>query len=383
MQKIAVLGSTGSIGTQTLAIADRFPGKLKVSALAARGNIEELEKQARKYSPEAVAVYDPEKARLLQQQLSDTGIKVLQGSEGLSELAAWPGADTVLVALVGFSGVLPTYHAVRAGKKIALANKEALVAAGKIIMNEASRNETALLPVDSEHSAIFQCLLAGKKEELRKVILTASGGPFRNWSKAEMVSATPEQALRHPNWEMGSKVTIDSATMMNKGLEVIEAHWLFGLGFDYIEVVIHPQSIVHSMVEYADGAVISQMGLPDMLHPIQYALSFPERWGNDIPTLDWQKMFELHFIPPDKEKFPCLDLAYHAGKTGGTMPAVLNAANEIAVEKFLKKKISFLHIPQLIEKVMSRHRVNQNPALEDVVSADRWAREEAALLLQK
>lgn len=377
MQKIAVLGSTGSIGTQALTVVDCFPDKLTVAALAARSNIERLEEQVRKYSPEAVAVCDSEKARLLEQRLRGTGTVVLQGDDGLLELSAWNGADTVLIALVGFSGVLPTLHAVRAGKKIALANKEALVAAGEIIMNEVADSSASIIPVDSEHSAIFQCMHAGKPRELRRIILTASGGPFRDWGRADLAAASPEQALKHPNWEMGSKVTIDSATLMNKGLEVIEAYWLFSVGFESIEVAIHPESIVHSMIEFVDGALVAQLGLPDMLLPIQYALSYPERWENDFPTLTWQEALSLHFMPPDKVKFPCLALAYRAGKQGGTLPAVLNAANEIAVEKFMKKKISFLHIPELIGEVMNRHRVCYQPTLEDIIYADRWARREA------
>ena len=374
---LTILGSTGSIGKQALQVIDMFPERFQVIGLSARENIVELEKQARIYQPEAVAVYNGKKAEKLASSLQDTKVQVLSGPAGIEQLAIWPGSEMVLVALVGFSGLLPTMAALRSGKHIALANKEALVVGGELVMSEAAKQDRSIIPVDSEHSAIFQCLQAGKKEEVHRVILTASGGPFLGWPRERLSSVTPSQALKHPNWDMGAKITIDSSTLMNKGFEVIEAHWLFNLRYEQIDVVVHPESIVHSMVEYVDGSVIAQMGRPSMLHPIQYAFSFPQRWESAHKNLDLTEVGTLHFTQPDSLVFPCLDLAYDAGKAGGTMPAVLNAANEIAVCNFLKEQLTFMNIPDLLQRVMERHRVISRPNLEDIVCADHWARKEA------
>ena len=386
LQRITILGSTGSIGTQTLRVIDRFPDRFKVVGLSTKRNIKLLERQIEKYRPEAVAVFDNEKALELKKNIkSNSGQKtaVLTGEEGLTELAALHDAEMVIIALVGFSGLKPTLTAIKEGKEIALANKEALVVGGELIIGEARSRNIIIRPIDSEHSAIFQCINKADEGELSKIILTASGGPFRGWLKEKLVNVTPAQALKHPNWNMGSKISIDSATLMNKGFEVIEARWLFNLDYKKIDVVIHPESIIHSMVEFIDGSILAQMGIPDMLLPIQYALSYPERWGNDFPRLNWQEKQQIHFFPPDNDHFPCLNYAYQAGKTGGTLPAVMNAANEAAVEKFLKNELSFLHIPLLIEEIMNRHIVKFNPSLEELIAVDRWAREEADVTAQK
>ena len=379
---LTILGSTGSIGKQALQVIDAFPDRFKITGLSARENIVELEKQARKYQPEAIAVYSEKQAEKLVSNLQDMNIRVLCGAQGIEQLAIWPGSEMVLVALVGFSGLLPALAALKSGKDIALANKEALVVGGELVMMEATKQGRSIIPVDSEHSAVFQCLQAGKNEEVHRIVLTASGGPFLGWPRARLLNVTPSQALKHPNWDMGEKITIDSATLMNKGFEVIEAHWLFNLQYHQIDVVIHPESIVHSMVEYIDGSVIAQMGQPSMLHPIQYAFSFPQRWDSDHKNLDLAKIGTLHFSKPDYRVFPCLHLAYEAGKTGGTMPAVLNAANEIAVYHFLKEQLMFINIPGLLERVMEKHRVVSQPSLEEIVHADQWARKEASQLFK-
>lgn len=382
-RKISILGSTGSIGTQTLSVVDQFPDKFKITGLSARSNIDLLEQQIRKYKPQAAAVLLPEKARELKKRLRDVNTVVLAEEEGLRTLAAWPDTEMVIVALVGFSGLEPTLVALREGKALALANKESLVVGGELIMAEARAQNITIIPVDSEHSAIFQCLRAGNKNEVEKIILTASGGPFLGWSEKELACVQPCQALKHPNWAMGAKVTIDSATLMNKGFEVLEAHWLFSLELAKINVVVHPESIIHSMVEFADGSIIAQMSFPSMLFPIQYALSYPERWRNSLPRLKWDQLHSLNFQLPDHKTFPCLSYAYQAGKTGGTMPAVLNAANEVAVEGFLEKRIPFSHIPIVLEEVMSKHSVKQNPSLRDIIEADAWGRQEGRNFLQK
>ncbi len=383
IRRISILGSTGSIGTQSLKVVDQFPEKFKIIGLSTRGNIDLLEKQIRKYKPLAAAVLLQDKALELRKRISDLNTIVLTGEDGLKILAAWPDAEMVVVALVGFSGLEPTLAALREGKAIALANKEALVVGGELIMAEARSKQTTIIPVDSEHSAIFQCLHAGRESEVEKIILTASGGPFLGWNEKELAGVQPFQALKHPNWTMGAKVTIDSATLMNKGFEVIEAHWLFNLDLKKIDVVIHPESIIHSMVEFTDGSIIAQMSLPSMLFPIQYALSYPERWESNFPRLKWDSKCSISFLPPDRKSFPCLSYAYRAGKTGGTMPAVLNAANEVAVEKFLESRIPFLHIPVVLEEVMNRHSSRLNPSLEDIIEADTWARQESINFLQK
>lgn len=380
---IIILGSTGSIGTQTLQVIEQFPGKFKVVGLSTNGNIDLLEKQARKFNPSVIAVRNEEKAREVKGRLSDLHIKILTGEDGLNELSSWPEAELVVVAVVGFSGLQPTYKALNEGKTIALANKETLVAGGELIMNKAREKGAAILPVDSEHSALFQCLHAGNAGEVKKILLTASGGPFLGLGREELAFVNASQALKHPNWTMGAKVTIDSATLMNKGFEVIEARWLFDLDYDQIGVVVHPESIVHSMVHFVDGSIIAQMSLPSMLFPIQYALSYPARWENNFSHLQWEEKSALTFLPPDKENFPCLELAYYAGRKGGTMPAVLNAANELAVESFLKGEISFLHIPCLLEEVMNKHKLISSPGLPDIIDADRWAREETLAVLPR
>lgn len=386
LQRITILGSTGSIGTQTLRVIDRFPDRFKIVGLSTKRNIKLLEHQIEKYRPEVVAVFDNEKALELKKNIKSNSRQktvVLTGEEGLTELAALHNAEMVVVALVGFSGLKPTLVAIKEGKEIALANKEALVVGGELIMSEARSRKIIIRPIDSEHSAIFQCINKAAENELNKIILTASGGPFRGWLKEKLVNVTPAQALKHPNWNMGAKITIDSATLMNKGFEVIEARWLFNLDYKKIDVVIHPESIIHSMVEFIDGSILAQMGIPDMVLPIQYALSYPERWGNEFPRLNWREKQQIHFYPPDFDNFPCLNYAYQAGKTGGTLPAVMNAANEVAVEKFLKNELSFLHIPLLIEEIMNRHIVIFNPSLEELITVDSWAREEADAVCQK
>lgn len=386
LQRITILGSTGSIGTQTLRVIDRFPDRFKIVGLSTKRNIKLLEHQIEKYRPEAVAVFDNEKALELKKNIKSNSRQktvILTGEEGITELAALHNAEIVVVALVGFSGLKPTLVAIKEGKEIALANKEALVVGGELIMSEARSRKIIIRPIDSEHSAIFQCINKAAENELNKIILTASGGPFRGWLKEKLVNVTPAQALKHPNWNMGAKITIDSATLMNKGFEVIEARWLFNLDYKKIDVVIHPESIIHSMVEFIDGSILAQMGIPDMVLPIQYALSYPERWGNEFPRLNWREKQQIHFYPPDFDNFPCLNYAYQAGKTGGTLPAVMNAANEVAVEKFLKNELSFLHIPLLIEEIMNRHIVIFNPSLEELITVDSWAREEADAVCQK
>jgi len=382
-QRLAILGSTGSIGTQSLKVAEQFRDKFDVCALGAGGNISLLEEQVRIFKPEVVAVHDQEQAAKLKVNIIGLNTKVLAGEEGMAELAAWPAVDVVIVAVVGFSAVVPTLAAIKAGKKVALANKEALVAAGELIMEEASRHNTVILPIDSEHAAIFQCLHAGSAAELKQIILTSSGGPFLGKNREELSAVTAEQALKHPNWRMGPRITIDSATLMNKGFEVIEACRLFSLETTQVLVVIHPESIVHSMVEFIDGSIVAQMGLPDMTLPIQYALSYPQRWPNSFHHFDWRRNHTLHFMPVKTGEYPCLDLAFQALKTGGTMPAVLNGADEVAVRCFQEGRISFLQIPDLLAAVMDRHEVKRSPSLEDIVEADRWARTATELLISR
>jgi len=382
MKKLSILGSTGSIGTQTLEVVEKFPEKFQVVALAARDNIKTLENQVRKYRPKLVAVMDETKAKELSFCLKDLPVEVVVGLEGLQEAAVHPEAELVVVSVVGSIGLLPTLAAIESGKTIALANKETLVAAGQIVMEKARERSVPIIPIDSEHSAIFQSLQAGKQNEIKKIILTASGGPFRKFSRGELVQVTPEQALKHPNWDMGGKITIDSATLMNKGLEVIEARWLFNVELDKIEVVVHPQSIIHSLVEFHDSSIVAQLGLPDMKVPIQYALTYPERLANDLPSLSLVEQRELTFEPPDLERFSCLKLAYDALETGETMPTCLNAANEIAVHAFLQKKIGFLDIPKIIKLVMSSHQVIANPTIEDILAADSWSREQASEVIK-
>ena len=381
-REIVILGSTGSIGRQTLQVAGAFPDKLKVGGLSANVNIELLEEQVRKFKPGLIAVKDEGKAGEIKKRLRDLTVNVLAGEEGINELAAKQGAELVLVALVGFSGLAPTLTALEAGKAIALANKETLVAGGELVMKKAREKNTVILPVDSEHSAIFQCLRGGAPGEVKNIVLTASGGPFLGFSREELKRVTAAEALKHPNWDMGAKVTIDSATLMNKGFEVIEARWLFDLDYSQIDVVVHPESIIHSMVHFVDGSHLAQMSPPSMLLPIQYALSYPERWKNNFPRLNWGGRASLTFLPPERDSFPCLDMAYLAGRKGGTMPAVLNAANELAVESFLKGALPFLHIPDLLNEVMQLHTPVPSPDYPDIAAADRWAREETGKIMQ-
>ena len=377
MKKLSLLGSTGSIGTQALQVVQnlREQGeKWEVAALAARSSVNRLEEQARKFHPEVVAVFDEGAALSLRQSLRDTDIQVLSGMEGLCEAAAWPGADLTLNAVVGMVGLQPTLAALQTGKALALANKETLVAGGAIVMEAARKRNLSILPVDSEHSAIFQCLQGcPERGALKKLVLTASGGPFFGRSRQELAGVTREQALRHPNWDMGAKITIDSATMMNKGLEVMEASWLFDLPEHRIDVVVHRESVIHSMVEYQDNAVVAQLGVPDMAVPIQYALTYPRRMPSPAGELDLCALGKLTFYPPDREAFPCLELCREALRRGGLVPAAANGANEQAVALFLEGKIGFLDIPRLVEAAMDR----QAPGvvtLETVLEADQEAR---------
>lgn len=375
--KLSVLGSTGSIGMQTLEVVDHIPG-CSVVALTAHSNIDLLEQQAKKYNPEIIAVMDEQSAYVLERRLSRYGIRVEQGIDGVINAASVPVADMVVNALVGSAGLLPTAAAIEAGKDIALANKETLVAAGEVIMRLAALHKTEIRPIDSEHSAIFQCLQSNERNAVSRIYLTASGGPFRGMSQDMIANMTRADALKHPNWNMGAKITIDSATMMNKGLEVIEAKWLFGIGLEQISVLVHPQSVVHSMVEFHDGAVMAQLGEPDMRVPISYAITFPKRVQTDFPRVDFLIKNTLTFEKPDYKTFSCLRLALEAVKAGGCMPAVMNAANEAAVELFLADKILFLQIPQLIEKAMEAYTVGteQNDLdIKAVLTADRWGRE--------
>jgi len=365
---ISILGSTGSIGTQTLEVCRNFG--IKIVGLAAGSNIELIKQQILEFRPLYASVDSKEDAQTLSEMVNGSGTKVVWGQEGIRQVASVDAAECVVSAIVGIAGLIPTLEAIKAGKHIALANKEVLVTAGEIVTSEIKKRNLMLLPVDSEHSAIFQCLMGNSQQEVNKVILTASGGPFLHMGREELEKVTPAMALKHPNWEMGSKITIDSATLMNKGLEVIEAKWLFEMEPEQIEVVVHPQSIIHSMVEYNDTSVIAQMGLPDMKLPIQLALTWPNRMNGGLDPLDLLKVAKLEFVKPDYENFRCLGLAYEAIKIGGTMPAALNGANEVAVSLFLKGEISFLGIPKLIEKVMFRHSLIKNPTLEDILNTD-------------
>ena len=372
-KNIAILGSTGSIGTQTLDVISNFPEEFRITYLTGNNNIPLLLDQVRRYRPKGVVVLQEKSAHEVRNAVGP-GIEVLVGEDGLSEVAGRSDVDIVVSALVGFAGLKPTIRAIEAQKRIALANKETLVVAGAVMMPLIKRYNVELIPVDSEHSAIFQCLVGELSREVGRIILTASGGPFRLKRKEELDSVTIDQALNHPKWKMGSKVTIDSATLMNKGLEVIEAHWLFGIAPDRIDVVVHPQSIIHSMVEFVDGSVKAQLGVPDMKIPIQYALTFPSRSPSASQRIDFPAMNELTFFKPDTERFPCLRLAYDALRSGGTIPAVMNAANEIAVKKFLCNEIRFSDIPRIISEAMEKHTSTANPSLEDIVEADGWTR---------
>ncbi len=381
MKKISILGSTGSIGQSTLSIVEKFPDRFKVVALAAGNNVELLEKQVRQFGPTVVAVAGEQSAARLRTACSDLHVRVFSGVEGMIQVAAAAEAEMIVSAIVGTAGLVPTMAAIRAGKHIALANKEVLVTAGELVVAEARARQISLYPVDSEHSAIFQCLQAGSNDEIRRLILTASGGPFRALSKKELAKVTLAQALKHPNWSMGRKITIDSATLMNKGLEVIEARWLFNIPQDKIKVLVHPQSIIHSMVEYRDGAVVAQLGMPDMKGPIAYALSYPERLADVSPELDLAQVGTLTFEEPDTDRFPCLAYAFDALNAGGTMPAVVSAANEVAVKYFLDQKIGYGHISRVIKSAMDAHRPSPIHTVEDALKADLWARQEAEKII--
>ena len=369
MKKIAILGSTGSIGTQTLEVV-RENGDIEVLALAAGSNITLLEAQIREFGPKLAAVWSEEKARELKSRIRDLDVRVVSGMDGLLEAAAMPEAEILVTAIVGMIGIRPTIEAIKAGKDIALANKETLVTAGHIIMPLAKERGVSILPVDSEHSAIFQSLQGGQQKALHKILLTASGGPFRGKTRAELEEIQVEDALKHPNWEMGKKITIDSSTMVNKGLEVIEAKWLFGVSVDQVEVVVQPQSIIHSMVEYADGAIIAELGTPDMKLPIQYALYYPERRYLPGKRLDFSLLSQITFEKPDLETFYGLKLAFEAGRKGGSLPTVLNAANEAAVAMFLERKIKYLQIPEMIRCCMERHQNIADPTVEQILETE-------------
>ncbi|WP_128101424.1 1-deoxy-D-xylulose-5-phosphate reductoisomerase [Paenibacillus sp. DCT19] len=376
MKKIAILGSTGSIGTQTLDVVDMHPELFQVEGLAAGGNVELLIEQTKRYKPKKVSVGSKELADYIA-PLIPTGTQVFHGKEGLVEIAAGTEADTVVTAVVGSLGLESTLAAIEAGKQIGLANKETLVTAGHIVTSKAAAKGVSLLPVDSEHSAIFQCLNGEKREQLLGITLTASGGSFRDLTREQLKEVSVEDALKHPNWSMGSKITIDSATMVNKGLEVIEAHWLFGLPYDQINVVLHPESIIHSFVEFEDTSIIAQLGNPDMRVPIQYALTYPDRLPSQATRLSLAQVGKLNFREMDMERFPCLRMAYESGKMGGTAPTAFNAANEIAVARFLKGDISFLQIEYTIEKILEKHINIQNPSLEEIMNADEISRKVA------
>jgi len=378
VKTIAVLGSTGSIGRQTLDVVDQHAGDFRVAVLAAGRNVACLAEQARRYRPDLVAVADRETADALRGQLP-ASIRVVYGEEGLIAAATHPEVDVVVSAVVGAAGLLPTLAAIEAGKTIALANKETLVMAGELVMCAAKTRGVTILPVDSEHSAIFQCLQGENPQRLRRLILTASGGALRDRNREELAGVTVADVLAHPNWQMGAKVTVDSATMMNKGLEVIEAHWLFGVDYAQIDVLLHRESVIHSMVEWIDGSVIAQLGTPDMRIPIQYALTYPDRWPLKSSPLDLAALGALHFAPVSFERYPLLALAYECGRRGGTAPAVLNAANEVAVEAFLRGEIPFLAIERIVADVCARHEPIAAPSLSEILEADRWAREAARI----
>ncbi len=380
MKKITLLGSTGSIGTQTLDIVAQYPDQFRIVGLAAGRNLELLTEQIKRFQPEIVAIADSRQLPELKDAISSLNSQphLLAGEAGVAEVAAYGDAESVVTGIVGCAGLLPTIAAIKAGKDIALANKETLIAGAPVVLPLVEKYGVKLLPADSEHSAIFQCLQGVPKDGLRRILLTASGGSFRDWPVEKLKDVTVADALKHPNWSMGRKITIDSATLMNKGLEVIEAHYLFGVDYDQIDIVIHPQSIIHSLIELQDTSVLAQLGWPDMRLPLLYALSWPERVATDWEPLDLVKSGDLTFREPDHKKYPCMNLAYAVGRSGGAMPAVLNAANEQAVALFLDEKITFLEIPKVIEMVCDRFdtKNTKTPTLEDILAADQWARQE-------
>lgn len=381
MKTLVILGSTGSIGTNTLDIVDRLPGEFQVAGLTAGTNDKALEVQIRKYRPRMAALAHEGAAEKLRRRCAGLGVEILGGAEGVTEVARASESDVVISAIVGGAGLVPTLAAIKSGKAIALANKEPMVMAGKLMQDEARRRGVAILPVDSEHSAIFQSLVGHRRQDVKRIILTASGGPLWDWPAAQLRDVTPERALQHPNWKMGAKITIDSATLMNKGLEVIEARWLFDIPETRIDVLIHRESIIHSLVEYCDRSVIAQLGLPDMRTPISYAMRYPERMTLNLPSLDLTEIGRLTFVKPDHERFPCLRLGYEALGIGGTMPATMNAANEIAVDAFLHGGIRFVDIPEIIQSTMEAHAPCEIDSLEVALEADRSAREKAESLV--
>ena len=380
MKKISLLGSTGSIGTNVLDVIERNPEKFQILGMSAGSNVDLFAKQIRKFKPRVVALFDTKKIPTLKERIADLDIEILSGEEGTIAVATLPEVDVVVSGVMGSAGLLPAIHALKSGKNLALANKETLVIAGELVLREAKKTNSQIIPIDSEHSAIFQVLNGEKKEQIKKIILTASGGPFRTFSFDRMETVTVKDALKHPNWDMGAKITIDSSTMMNKGLEYIEAKWLFGVNTP-VEIIVHAQSIIHSMIEFVDTSILAQLGIPDMRVPIAYALTYPDRFECDLPSLDLTTMGNLTFEAPDFERFPCLRLAIDAMEIGKTMPAVLNAANEIAVQAFLEELISYKDIAELIRMVMQNHNPSPLKELQDVLIADRWAREETTKLV--
>src|SRR5262245_35680101 len=381
MKGLSILGCTGSMGTNVLRLVEAFPERFHVVGLAAGGNVDVLVPQVVRHRPRVVSVATREAADALARAVDLGGTQVVCGEAGMVEVATHPDTAIVVASAVGAVGLVPTYRALEAGKDIALANKETLVMAGELMLDQSRRREARLLPIDSEHCALHQCLDGRTKESVRRLVLTASGGPFRNRPAETMAAVTPREALNHPTWNMGRKITIDSATLMNKGLEVIEARWLFDVPREKIEVMVHPQSIVHSMVEFVDGTVLAQLGVTDMRLPIQYALSYPERWEAAIPGMDFARSMHLDFDVPDRQRFPCLDLAYAALEGGGSLPAVLNAANEEAVAAFLDHRLPFTGIAALVAEIMEAHPPAALRTLDDVLEADRWARERAQTLI--
>ena len=381
MKRVILLGSSGSIGESTCKVARALPDTMKLVGLGVAKSGERVLEQAREFGVKAVAVSDLVSAEKVKKDLPQ-GTKLYPGVEGLTRMVEETEADMVLVAVVGTAGLAPALAALRTGKDLAVASKEILVLAGSAVMGEAKKNKRQVLPVDSEHNAIFQCLQGAKSQEVRKIILTASGGPFRKSSSEDLKKVTVAQALKHPTWSMGRKITIDSATMFNKGLEMIEAHWLFGLPMNQVDVVVHPQSIVHSLVEFVDGSVLAQLSVTDMCFPIQYAVTYPERRPSGLPPLDLAKIGSLTFEAPDEKRFPALRLARESGEAGGTLPGVFNAANEVAVEAFLEEKISFPRIWEMVETVMSAHRNEKKPDLASIIAADQWARDQAKVALE-
>jgi len=380
MKTIVILGSTGSIGTNTLDIVSRFPDQFRIAGLTAGNNEEMLADQIRRYKPRVVALANEAAAARLRRRCSDTSVEILSGQTGLAQVAALPEAELVVSAIVGGAGLVPTLAAIRSGKHIALANKEPMVMAGQLMQEEARRHQVKIFPVDSEHSAIFQSLEGHRIEDVRRLLLTASGGALWTLTQEQLQDVTPEQALQHPNWKMGAKITIDSATLMNKGLEVVEARWLFDIPESRIDVLVHRESIIHSLVEYEDRSMIAQLGLPDMRTPISYAMQYPDRLALDLPSLDLTEVGKLSFCKPDHDRFPCLRLGYESLRIGGTMPAAMNAANEIAVEAFLNGGIKFPAIADIIRQTMDAHQRREVDTIEAALEADRWAREKAESL---